>query len=212
MTIEAWLSLALLCLLGAMTPGPSLAVVLGSLLRGGRGAGLAAALAHGLAVTLYALLTVAGLAALLVASPALFGLLQLAAVGYLLWLAWGALRHGRRRRDPRVPADAGADAQTEYRAAARDGFLIAFLNPKLAVFMLALFTPFISAGQGLAAKALIVLTIGGIDALWYSAVVLVIVRLGGMALLSRHAWLIARVYGVLLLALALYLAQQLVNG
>jgi hypothetical protein len=54
--------------------------------------------------------------------------------------------------------------------------MIAFLNPKLAVFMLALFAPFITADQGLGAKALLVLTIGGIDALWYSAVVLVMVR------------------------------------
>ena len=65
MSIEAWLSLALLCILGAMTPGPSLAVVLGSTLRGGQASGLAAALARGLAAGLYAVLTVAGLAALL---------------------------------------------------------------------------------------------------------------------------------------------------
>lgn len=204
MTLQAWLSLALLCLLGAMTPGPSLAVVLGSTLRGGRAAGLAAALAHGLAVGLYAVLTVAGLAALLTASPPLFALLQLAAAGYLVYLARAALLHR-----PGVSASDECAAVDQGRgSAARNGFMIAFLNPKLAVFMLALFAPFMTADQGLAAKALLVLTIGGIDALWYSAVVLVMVRVGLLAVLERNLVYVERVYATLLLALAVFVASR----
>lgn len=204
MTLQAWLSLALVCLLGAMTPGPSLAVVLGSTLRGGRPAGLAAALAHGLAVGLYAVLTVAGLAALLTASPQLFALLQLAAAAYLVYLARAALL-----RRPGVSASDGRAAVDQGRgSAARNGFMIAFLNPKLAVFMLALFAPFMTADQGLAAKALLVLTIGGIDALWYSAVVLVIVRVGLLAALERNALYVERLYAILLLSLAVFVASR----
>ena len=80
-------------------------------------------------------------------------------------------------------------------AAARDGFMIAFLNPKLAVFMLALFAPFTGADQSLAAKAVMVLTIGGIDALWYATVVLVVVRAGLLPALERRAVLIDRLFG-----------------
>ncbi|MCF7995571.1 MAG: LysE family transporter [Chromatiaceae bacterium] len=83
-----------------MTPGPSLAVVLGSMLRGGRGAGLAAALAHGLAVGLYTVLTVAGLAALLTASPRLFALQQ---PGRTQGAVRGPGRRDRWRADPFLP-------------------------------------------------------------------------------------------------------------
>jgi threonine/homoserine/homoserine lactone efflux protein len=204
MSIEVWLSLALLCILGAMTPGPSLAVVLGSTLRGGRAAGLAAALAHGLAVGLYAVLTVAGLAALVTASPTLFALFQLAAAGYLVYLARGALSH----RAAISTANGGTACDGRPSKAARDGFMIAFLNPKLAVFMLALFAPFITPDQGLGAKALLVSTIGGIDALWYSTVVLVLVRTGLLAVLERHAVQVERVYALLLLALAVFVASR----
>jgi threonine/homoserine/homoserine lactone efflux protein len=86
--------------------------------------------------------------------------------------------------------------------------MIAFLNPKLAVFMLALFAPFITPDQGLGAKALLVLTIGGIDALWYSAVVLVLVRTGLLAVLERHAFQVERIYALLLLALAVFVASR----
>jgi len=203
-SIEAWLSLALLCLFGAMTPGPSLAVVLGSTARGGHAAGLAAALAHGLAVGLYAVLTVAGLAALLTASLTLFALLQLAAAGYLVYLARSALR----RQVPITTAETDARGHHNLRAAARDGFMIAFLNPKLAVFMLALFAPFVTPDQGIGTKALLVLTIGGIDAIWYSAVVLMMVRTGLLARLQRNAVFVERVYAVLLLALAVFVASR----
>ncbi len=204
MSAEAWLSLAVLCILGAMTPGPSLAVVLGSTMRGGQAAGLAAALAHGLAVGLYAVLTVAGLAALLTASPTLFALLQLAAAGYLVYLAHGALR----RRAAMSRTDPGPACDTGTGTAARDGFMIAFLNPKLAVFMLALFAPFITPDQGVGAKVLLVLTIGGIDALWYSVVVLVLVGTGLLGALERNAVWVERVYGVLLLVLAVFVAGR----
>ena len=204
MSIEAWLSLALLCLFGAMTPGPSLAVVLGSTARGGHPAGLAAALAHGLAVGLYAVLTVAGLAALLTASPERFALLQLAAAGYLVYLARSALR----RQTPITTAQTDARSDQNRGAAARDGFMIAFLNPKLAVFMLALFAPFVTPDQGIGTKALLVLTIGGIDAIWYSAVVLMMVRTGLLARLQRNAVFVERVYAVLLLALAVFVASR----
>lgn len=207
MALEAWLSLALLCVLGAMTPGPSLAVVLGSTLRGGRASGLAAALAHGLAVGLYAVLTVAGLAALLTASRTLFALLQLAAAGYLVYLARGALRH----RAAMTTANGNTLSHEGPGIAARDGFMIAFLNPKLAVFMLALFAPFITADQGLGARAILVLTIGSIDALWYSAVVLVMVRTGLLSVLERNAVYVERLYAALLLALAVLVASRAIG-
>ena len=46
MTITIWLSLLLICLLGAMSPGPSLAVVAKHSLSGGRWHGIVCAWAH----------------------------------------------------------------------------------------------------------------------------------------------------------------------
>lgn len=65
MPFEHWLSLFAICLLGAMSPGPSLAVITGITLRAGAGPGYGAALAHGVGVGCYGLLTIAGLAVLI---------------------------------------------------------------------------------------------------------------------------------------------------
>ena len=65
MTWSAWLPLALVCLLGAMSPGPSLAVVARHAFRGGVGDGIVCAMAHGVGILLWALLMANGLGVLL---------------------------------------------------------------------------------------------------------------------------------------------------
>ncbi len=55
MTWATWLAVVSICALGAMSPGPSLAVVLRHTVQGGRRAGSLAAVTHGLGVGLYAL-------------------------------------------------------------------------------------------------------------------------------------------------------------
>ncbi|MDC1211395.1 LysE family translocator, partial [Porticoccaceae bacterium] len=72
-----WLSVTLACLLGAMSPGPSLAVIGSVTLNQGRLAGMISALAHGLTIAAFALLTALGLVVVMSSYAATFNLLQL---------------------------------------------------------------------------------------------------------------------------------------
>jgi threonine/homoserine/homoserine lactone efflux protein len=117
---------AVLCLL-ALVPGPDVAVVTRSAVRQGRRAGFeaAAGVVGGLAV--WALLAVAGLAALLAASATAYNVVRLAGAGYLLALGITQLwrsRAGNSERD----ADSHSD-----RSAWKAGALTNLLNPKVAV-------------------------------------------------------------------------------
>jgi threonine/homoserine/homoserine lactone efflux protein len=196
MTFTHWLSLISICLLGAMSPGPSLAVVLKSTLEGGHGKGYTSAIAHGIGVALYGLLTVTGLAVLITRSPTLFLGIQLLGAVYLIHLGIKALR-----------SKGHADSQTALspsgRNAAMEGFLVAFLNPKLAVFMLALFSQFLQPGFGLQEKSIMVATVGITDACWYSLIVALVSRKTFLEKLQRSAQRIDRVFGVILILLAL---------
>ena len=196
MQLTQWLSLFSVCLLGAMSPGPSLAVVIKATLGGGHRAGYPAALAHGAGVGLYGLLTVAGLAVLITRSPRLFLALQVTGALYLLYLGFRALRS----------SGAGQLLSTgthRGRSAAVDGFLVAFLNPKLAVFMLALFSQFLEADTSNLQKAIMVATVGITDACWYALVVALLSRESFLEKLRSGASLIDRVFGIILIVLAL---------
>ena len=163
-----WLALAVICLLGAMFPGPSLAVIVRHSVHGGRSQGILAACAHGLGIGLYALLSVLGIAAVLLAAPGLLWGLQLAGALFLLFLAWQA-GHAALKADKAI-----APASGSHRQAWRDGFLMAFLNPKVALFFIALFSQFVVPGQTLLSKGGMALLAMGIDALWYILVALLL--------------------------------------
>ena len=104
MTLTIWLTVVSICLLGAMSPGPSLAVVLKQTISGGRKTGLVAATTHGLGIGLYALLCISGIAFMITTSPVLFKGLQWAGAGYLVWIGIQGLRakagHGTKLADP----------------------------------------------------------------------------------------------------------------
>ncbi len=87
-------------------------------------------------------------------------------------------------RDP--VAAAHGPARSGGARPARDGFLIAFLNPKVALFFLALFSQFIDAGMGTVARVQVAATAVVIDGGWYSLVALMLARGPVLAALRRH--------------------------
>jgi threonine/homoserine/homoserine lactone efflux protein len=196
MALTHWLSLVSICLLGAMSPGPSLAIVLKSTVNGGVAKGYVSALAHGFGVALYGLLTVTGLAVLIARSPQLFLAIQLVGAAYLIYLGLQSLRSTG-------ASEAEGNAPISGRSAAVEGFLVAFLNPKLAVFMLALFSQFLLPGFGLIEKSIMVATVGITDACWYALIVALVSRKTLMGKLQRSAQRIDQVFGVILILLAI---------
>ena len=201
-----WLQLAAVCAMGAMTPGISLAVITRHTLAGGTRAGLAASLAHALGIGLWALATVTGMALLLRQYPSMETLLAMAGALFLLWLATKSWRAGKA---PAAPEEAGPAV---LRGAARDGFTIAFLNPKVGLFFLALFSQFLDAALPLAGKIQMVATATLIDGSWY---VLVVTLLGRGRLLpwlrEHHHW-IERGTAVLLVLVAASVLAGVVTG
>lgn len=195
MTLTTWLAVVAICALGAMSPGPSLAVVLRHTLLGGRAQGAVAALTHGLGIGVYALACISGLAFLLTASPGAFRAFQWLGAAYLAWLGYQGLT--ARPADP----DAALE-KIDTRGAARDGFLIVFLNPKIAVFFIALFSQVIGEGTTLMARLGYAATAMLIDGGWYLLVAWVFSMPLWLKRLRTHAVWIERIFGVILLALA----------
>lgn len=131
------------------TPGVDLAFTLVSTLKGGIRAGLAAASGIASGCVIHALAAAFGLAALLAASSAAFSIVKWAGAAYLLWLSIGMLRQGLRSAPQHTPETASAASAASPTASPlrlfRQGFLTNVLNPKVAIFFLALLPQFIDA-------------------------------------------------------------------
>ena len=181
-----------------MSPGPSLAVVLQQTLRGGRRTGLISALTHGLGIGLYALLCISGIAVMITASPFLFKALQWLGAAYLIWLGIKGLRAKTRAETPLAdPPSTGS--------AARDGFLVVFLNPKVAVFFIALFSQVIGSETTLLERLVYAATAMFIDMGWYMIVAWSFSNPNFLGRLQQNVVWLERVFGVILIALAMRL-------
>lgn len=133
------------------TPGVDLVFTITRTLQHGVRGGMAGAAGISAGCVAHAVGAAFGLAALMATSAAAFEVVRWAGAAYLLWLGLGALRSAVQRRAT-APGDAQVDAGPAVDAPAvtpgaifRQGLLTNVLNPKVAIFFLALLPQFIDA-------------------------------------------------------------------
>ena len=192
--VAALIPVALVLIGGAISPGPSLAVVLRNTIVGGRARGVACSVGHGIGFGIYAFLAISGIALLKSEGLQWATALELAGAAFLVWIGVAMIRAPEREFDD------------EHEARGRDGFvegfLIAFLNPKIFVFLTAIFSQFIDAGMPVQERLILATVALVIDTTWY---VIVAMALSGTPLLDelrKRGKQIDFVVGIILLALA----------
>lgn len=126
----------------AITPGPDMLLIASRTVAQGRAAGFAALAGAMLGCFCQAMAAGLGLSRLFVIVPMAFDIVRLAGAAYLLWLAWKTLRAQPMSGEQRV---SGRDSLW---AVARQGLLTNLLNPKVALFMLALLPQFMRPEEG----------------------------------------------------------------
>jgi threonine/homoserine/homoserine lactone efflux protein len=125
----------------AITPGPGILYVLARSLRGGRGEGVRSVLGNGIGAAVHVVAAAFGLSALLATSTVAFTVVKFAGAGYLVYLGVRAIRQ-RRDGDPGDPGGA-ATSRRLARSPLLQGMLSELLNPKTALYFMALLPHFV---------------------------------------------------------------------
>lgn len=125
----------------AATPGPDMMLFVSRSLAQGRKAGFAAMGGALIGCGCHALLAGLGLSKLFLAVPVAFDVVRLAGAAYLFWLAWSTMRAA-------PPAAGETPPPQPILSIVRQGMLTDLLNPKVALFMLALLPQFMHPEQG----------------------------------------------------------------
>ena len=172
MTLADWYILALVCLAGAASPGPSWILLINSVVKDGHKAGIAFGIAHGLGIFIYAVLVVSGLVVLLSVASWFSIALELTGLLFLLWLSFSMIKNSF--QEPSIDAGTSDMVSAPLLESFRNGFLIVFLNPKIAAFFLAIFSQFLDAASNLQSKFILVATATVVDGLWYILLTFVI--------------------------------------
>jgi threonine/homoserine/homoserine lactone efflux protein len=134
---------ALTSLIIEITPGPNMTYLAALSLSSGMRTGFAAVAGIAIGLATYGIVAALGLAAAIDGSPLLYGLLRWGGVAYLLWLAWEAWSS---ERETAPEATDGPDGEPWL--AFRRGLITNLLNPKAAVFYVAVLPEFIRPDGG----------------------------------------------------------------
>ena len=140
---ELWLFIIAAFVL-VITPGPNMLYLISRSITQGKKAGLISLVGVVMGFLFHALMVSFGLTAIFMAIPYAFLVLKTLGVGYLLWLAFQAIRpSGKNIFETRT--DLKPDKPGKLFTM---GFLTNVLNPKIAVFYLSFFPQFIKPEHG----------------------------------------------------------------
>ena len=187
------------------TPGVDMLFTLSRTLQHGWRAGMAAALGITAGCVVHTVAAALGLAALLATSALAFSAIKWLGAAYLLWLAWGMLQVSVCDAEPVLVASPATPLTRVF----AQGFLTNVLNPKVALFFLALLPQFISADAP--NKTVAFLFLGGVfivgGALFLFALVALAHRMRGFGASRITRRLLNAIGGALFAALAVRLVQ-----
>jgi threonine/homoserine/homoserine lactone efflux protein len=172
----------------ALTPGPGVFYIVTRALAQGRRVGLVSVAGIALGNFGNAIAAAIGLAALFSISSEAFTAVKYAGALYLVWLGAKAVRAPQHYQ---APLGSGEDMATQY---FRDGFAVALLNPKTAMFFAAFLPQFLTAKGGSVTQSIVLgsLFVGiaavtdGCYALAAGAVAPALVRARGVRAFGRY--------------------------
>ncbi|GAA3262132.1 LysE family translocator [Nonomuraea helvata] len=196
------------CVLIAMVPGVSTAIILRQTLRAGRGSGMAATLGNETGILLWGLAAAFGLSALLVASQLAYDLMRIVGAVVLVAMGAQALWQARKGAQPSEAASDGA-VVPGWRGPYLAGVGTCLANPKAAVFAMSFLPQFVPAGRNVP-LTLVTLAVVWVlvDLLWYGLLIWAVGR--AKAWLSRPAVRrrLEQISGVVLIGLGVRLVVE----
>src|SRR6266851_8036038 len=168
---------AIACLALTATPGPDMLLIASRSLSQGPLSGFATLAGIQVGTYCHALAAALGLSQLFLAVPLAYDVVRCVGAAYLLYLAWQAFRSAGTALAP----TAGL-RRYPIGSVFRQGLLTNLLNPKMALFVLALFPQFVQPGTGSVAVQMMLLAtvLNLIGVLVNGAVIMTASRLGGM--------------------------------
>ena len=203
MTFFLWSQFAIVCLLGAMSPGPSLALIIRNSINFNRMSGIVASIAHGLGICVYAIITVIVLEFILRNSELIFFVIQICGSLFLIILGLTfVFKKNNENQIETFEINSSSFAQ---------GFIIAIINPKILIWFTAIYSQFIDINASLLNKTILVLTPSIIDAIWYSLVAILVTGYGLKEILNKKKFIIQKIIGGLLILIAFSLIYSLIR-
>ena len=190
-----WVQFATICIVGAMSPGPSMALIIRNSIKYGRVSGILSSIGHAIGIGIYAAVSVAGLQIILINNIFLFNTIQFCGSVFLLVLGILFLRDTGQKLSIQ-------DKQKSVNSFMQ-GFAISILNPKILIWFAAIFSQFIEISSTNFIKLTMVLIASSIDGLWYIILTIIVTGFGLKQFLENNTKIIQNISGTVLIFISI---------
>ena len=203
MTFIIFVQIFTVCLLGAMSPGPSMAVVINNAIFKGRYSGILTSIGHGVGITFYATFAVLGLGLVIKTNLFIFNGLKILSIIFLIFIGMKSILNKER-------LNLKKNFIKENTVSFLQGFSISILNPKILVWFIAIYSQFMSVNNDLIFNIYLVSIAGMIDACWYIILTLAITTASALHFFQTKIKLIQKIQGFFFITLGLGLLINLI--
>ena len=167
MSLLIFLKIFAVCLLGAMSPGPSMVVVINNAIFKNRLNGILTSIGHGVGIGIYALFAVLGIALIIKTNLYVFNVIKFLSIIFLVYLGVNLVI-----TDDKLEFD-GKDINSGF-ISFLQGLSISLLNPKIFIWFIAIYSQFMSVDNDMIFNTILILTASIIDAIWYVILTLLV--------------------------------------
>ena len=191
------------CLLGAMSPGPSMALVINNAIFKGRHNGILTAIGHGIGIAVYATFAVLGIGLVIKTNILIFNSLKVLSIIFLIYIGIKSILN-------RQQINLNKDNIKENTVSFMQGFSISILNPKILIWFIAIYSQFMSADNNLIFNICLISIAGIIDACWYIILTMAVTTTSALGFFQKKMKFIQKIQGILFITLGLGLLVNLI--
>ena len=202
MSLITFVQVFIVCLLGAMSPGPSMAVVVNNAIFRGRYNGILTSLGHGIGIAVYATFAVLGLGLIIKTNIFVFNGLKILSIIFLIFIGVKSILNKEKLNLEKNDAK-------ENTISFLQGFSISILNPKIFVWFVAIYSQFMSANNELIFNIYLVSIAGIIDACWYIILTLAVTTASALSFFQTKLIFLQKAQGLFFLGLGFALLINL---
>ena len=190
-----WIQFASICIVGAMSPGPSMALIIRNSIKYGRVSGLLSSIGHAIGIGIYAAISIVGLQLILINNIFVFNAIQFCGSIFLLILGILFLKNSGE--------ELSIDHEQKKLNSFAQGFAISILNPKILIWFAAIFSQFIDISSTSMTKFIMVFLASSIDGVWYVIVTVTVTGFGLKKFLENNTKTIQNISGIVLIFISL---------
>ena len=203
MSTIIFLQIFFVCLLGAMSPGPSMVVVINNAIFKNRYHGILTSIGHGIGIGIYAFFAVLGIGIAIETNLFLFNGIKILSVIFLIFLGIKSIINKTKLDFDKKKI------RKEEATSFLQGFSISILNPKIFIWFVAIYSQFMSLDNDIIFNSYLVLTAGIVDAAWYIFLTLLVTSNLALEFVKNKIAKLQRFLGIIFIALGLALLSQI---